>query len=156
MLKLLLCTIAIAPCLIIPFAGSASSDMTALDVTSFEDAYVEPEFEQLENCEAAELDVYFHKNYITLHSAEYIAKGLDLSKVCGNAEYVITPIIPSSSHVTSEDVLGVQTEELIYVLDAHGVEARVENAAIQNTFDSLSANGRTATLSIIFDDSNNS
>lgn len=155
MLKLLLCSAFIAPCIILPFTGNAKSQMVSFETTSYEEAYVEPEFEQLENCEAAELDVFFHENYITSHSAEYIAEGIELSGICGDASFIITPIIPSASHVSASEVLTTQTRELSLILKAHGVTARVANADVETEFDGLSANGRTATLKIVFEDGTN-
>jgi len=152
MLKLLLCSAFMAPCFIIPFIGtSTESYITDYETTSYEEAYVEPEFEQLENCEAAELDVFFHENYITSHSAEYIAEGIELSKDCGDANYVITPIIPASSDAKAADIVDIQTKELSLILKAHGVNAKVARTDKQAEFNSLSANGRTAILKIVFD-----
>lgn len=154
MLKLFLCSAFIAPCFIIPFTGtSAESYITKYETTSFEEAYIEPEFSQLENCKAAELDVFFHENYITSHSAEYIAEGIELSKDCGDAKYVITPIIPASSDDKAADIVDTQTKELSLILKAHGVNAKVARTDKQAEFNSLSANGRTATLKIVFNQS---
>ena len=153
MLKLLLCSAMIVPCFIIPFTGAAKNQMVSLHKTSFEEAFIEPELKQLENCETAELDVFFHENYITTHSAEYLAEGIDIAKSCGKADFLITPIIPTSSHIDAVDVLDVQTQELSLVLKAHGVNATVTKAIIQSEYNTLSANGRTATLKIIFNES---
>ena len=151
MFKLLLCSAIIAPCVVLPFVGSTQTQMNSYDTVSFREAYIEPEFRQLENCETAELDVYFYDNYITYHSAEYIAEGIQLSSACGNAKYVITPIIPSVSRVDALEVLDTQTKELLLVLKAHGISATVRAADVQKDFDGLSANGRTAKLEIAFE-----
>ena len=153
MLKLLLCSVFITPCLIFPFIGSASSEMISFDKTSFDEAYIEPEFDLLGNCETAVLDVFFHEKYITMHSAQYISEGLKLSKECQNANYVITPIIPTTSHVAQDIIVETRTAELADVLEAHGVNAVIGKATHQKDFDSLSANGRTATLKIVFSQS---
>ena len=150
MLKLLLCSAMIVPCFIIPFTGAAKNQMASVYKTSFEDAYIEPELRQLERCKAAELDVFFHENYITTHSAEYLAEAIEIAKSCGNADFSITPIIPTVSHIDEGDVLNLQTEELTLILKAHGVDAKITKADIQSEYNTLSANGRTATLTIKF------
>ena len=150
MLKLLLCSAMIVPCFIIPFTGAAKNQMASVYKTSFEDAFIEPELKQLERCKPAELDVFFHENYITTHSAEYLAEGIEIAKACGNANFSITPIIPTVSHINAGDVLDIQTEELSLILKAHGVNAEITKADVQSEYNTLSANGRTATLKIKF------
>lgn len=152
MLKLLLCSAMIIPCFVVPLSGAAKSQMTSVNKTSFEDAFIEPEFEQLERCKSAELDVFFHENYITMHSAEYLAEGIEIAKSCGNANFTITPIIPTASHVDKRDILDLQTKELSLILRAHGVEPIVTKADIQSEYNTLSANGRTAVLRIAFNE----
>jgi len=153
MLKLLLCSAIIAPCLILPFTqSSAESPIVEPEVNSFEVAYVEPELTSLESCENAELDVFFYDNYITTHSAEYVAEGVKLSQDCKNVSYIITPIVSESSRADAEDILHVQADELALILEAHGVTPKIAEADTQTEFDALSANGRTATLKIVFED----
>lgn len=156
MLKLLLCSAFIAPCFIIPLSGMSSEVQdVSYETTSFEEALIEPEFEQLDKCQSAELDIFFHENYITLHSAEYLAEGIKLSEVCDNANFIITPIIPSSSHINADDVVNTHTDELSLILKAHGISSTVAKPNVQTEFNSLSANGRTATLKIVFAEGDN-
>ncbi len=149
MSKLLLCSAVIAPCLILPFsASSVGKQDVVYDKVSFEEAYIEPELNLLDKCQSAELDVFFHENYITTHTAEYIAEGIELSSNCKNIDYVISPIIPASSAADTRDTLDVQTQELSLILQAHGVKAKISEPQIQSDFNSLSANGRTAIIKI--------
>lgn len=153
MLKLLLCTAIISPCLIVPFVSASDDTKPDFGKDSFEEAFIAPEFEKLESCETAELDVFFHKQYITFHSAEYVAQGLELTADCGSAKYTITPVVPSISYVDKEVVIDVHTQELLLILEAHGVTAQVGDAVFQKDFNSLTANGRTAKLTIAFGES---
>jgi hypothetical protein len=156
MLKFLLTAAVITPAVIYPFVGTAKSKMVAYNKVSFEDVHIAPEFKQLENCKSAELDVFFHDNYITTHSSEYIAEGLELAANCGTASYTITPVVPSISYVSEDVVRGPHAQELLLVLRAHGVNAKIANTEFQDDFDSLTANGRTAKLKIDFDKNSNS
>ena len=156
MLKLLLTAAVITPVIIFPFVGTAKSKMVSYNKVSFEDVHIAPEFKQLENCKSAELDVFFHENYITTHSSEYIAEGIELSANCGTTSYTITPVMPSISYVSEDEVRGAHTQELLLVLKAHGVNAKIANTEFQHDFDSLTANGRTAKLKIDFDKNSNS
>lgn len=154
MLKLLLSAALVAPCFIIPLtSSSAEPESVVYNTPSFETTYIEPELERLEKCKSAELDVFFHENYITTHSAEYIAEGIKLSDACTKASYVITPIIPASSHIDEKDVLNVHTEELSLILEAYGIYPVIAGADVQTEFNSLSANGRTVTLKIVIKES---
>lgn len=156
MLKFFLTAVVITPAIIYPFVGSAKSKMVSYNKVSFEDVHIAPEFKQLENCNSAELDVFFHENYITTHSSEYIAEGLELSANCGAASYTITPVVPSISYVSEDEVRGSHAQELLLVLKAHGVNAKIANTEFQDDFNSLTANGRTAKLKIDFNESANS
>ena len=156
MLKLLLYSAFIVPCVILPFTASTDDQIMSYKSVSFEKAYIEPEFEQLEKCEAAELDIFFHENYVTSHSAEYITAGLELSSACSAASYIIIPVVPSNSYIDENDVLETQTQELSSLLNAHGINAKIADAEYQQDFNSLSANGRTAKLKITFSESVNS
>jgi hypothetical protein len=155
MLKLLFCSALIAPCLILPLANSA--EIAAISYNSansvdFEDAFVEPVYKSLENCETSELDVFFHAEYITFHSAEYIEEALSLAKDCGSVEYVINPIQPSITPATNADetaLVEAQTNELVLVLEAYGIDAKVGPTDVQDEFNSLSVNGRAAILKIM-------
>lgn len=150
MLKLLLCSALLAPCFIMSFsASSVESRGVTYNKISFDEAYLEPELDRLDNCQSAELDVFFHENYITTHSAEYIAEGIELSNTCENARYVITPIVPASSQIDASDILNIQSDELSLVLKAHGITPVIAEPHVQTEFNSLSANGRTATLKIV-------
>lgn len=150
MIKLLLSSAFIAPCIILPLIGSANTSNMAFTTPSFEDTYIEPEFKQLENCRAAELDVYFHEDYVTMHSAEYVADGIKRAEDCKNATYTITPIIPTTSYADEDTILNTRMSELTLILEAHGVEAVIGNSVVQQDYDSLSANGRTAKIKISF------
>lgn len=153
MSKLLLCSALIAPCLILPFSASSFGKQDIVyDKVSFEEAYIEPELDRLDNCQSADLDIFFHENYITTHTAEYIAEGIELSSNCKNINYVISPIVPASSGEDARELLNIQTQELSLILEAHGVKATVSEPQIQSDFNSLSANGRTAILKINISD----
>ena len=155
MFKLLLCTVFIAPCIILPFAGTSAAS-NEIETVSFDEAYVSPELAKIESCEAAELDVFFHDAYITMHSAEYLAEAISLSDDCGSASFTIAPIVPVSSTDQDREMLQVQTDELVAILDAHNVNAKVAEAEIQSEFDSLSVNGRTAIVKIELNTGQNS
>jgi|GEM_PF-2092937 len=155
MLKLLLSTAIISPCFIIPLSKiSANTSLTSYSAPSFEDVYVEPQLQRLENCQSATLDVFFHDEYVTLHTAEYLAQAVRLAKSCDNADYVINPIVPASQMGVTADLLEAQTQELSLILKAHGVEPRTADPQIQAEFNSLSVNGRTAILSIAITEGN--
>ena len=64
--------------------------------------------------------------------------------------------MPSIAYVSEDDVRGTQAQELLLVLKAHGVNAKIANTEFQDDFDSLTANGRTAKLKIDFDKNSNS
>ncbi len=157
MMKLLLSTAAIAPCLFISLTGFSTGIEKNIkaNLPSFEEAYIEPQLEQLSNCRPAELDVYFHENYITMHSAEYIAEGVELAKDCTLPRYTITPIIPTTSHIDEETIVKTRLSELKTMLEAHGVSSVIGNTVTQDTYDSLSDNGRTAKIEIAFGQSDN-
>ncbi|WP_026941794.1 hypothetical protein [Hellea balneolensis] len=157
MIKFFLSSALITPCLIMPLMGFTSGVDHTLKAhsTSFEAAYIEPQLKELDNCMAAELDVYFHENYITLHSAEYIAEGVELAKDCNNPTYTITPIIPTTSHIDEDTITNTRLSELTLMLKAHGVSSRIGDTVVQETYDSLSDNGRTAKIKIAFDQSDN-
>ncbi len=155
MLKLLLCTAIISPCFIIPLSKiSANTSLTSYTAPSFEDVFVEPELQRLENCQSAKLDVFFHDEYVTLHTAEYLAQAVKLAKSCDNADYVINPIVPELQIGVTTDLLEAQVQELSLILKAHGIESRIADPQIQTEFNSLSVNGRTAILSIAISEGN--
>lgn len=153
MFRLLLCSALITPWFILPFsASSVSMQNFDYNKVSFDEAYIEPELDRLDKCQSAELDVYFHENYITTHTAEYIAEGIEISSNCKNISYVISPIVPASSGSDANDILDLQTQELSLILQAHGVKATISKPQIESDFNSLSANGRTAILKINISD----
>jgi len=131
--------------------GSVQAEAVEYKTTSFEAYYIEPEFESLEACETAELDIFFYNRYVTMHSAEYIAEAVEISERCNEVEYVIQPIQPiytSDEVMGVEEVTDIQTRELFLILKAHGVDAKIAKTQVQSEFDSLSENGRTAILKI--------
>ena len=158
MLKLLLCTAILSPCIVMQFVSAIKTEAVEYNTTSFEAYYIEPEFERLEACNTAELDVFFHDQYVTMHSAEYIAEAVEFSEKCDEVEYVIQPIQPiysSDESMGIEEVTVMQARELFLILKAHGVEAKIAETQIQTKFDSLSENGRTAILRIDIKNTNN-
>lgn len=151
MLKLLLCTAILSPCIVIQLTGAVNAGAVEYDTTSFEAYYIDPELERLEACDTAELDVFFYDQYVTMHSAEYITEAVDLSEKCDEVEYVIQPIQPiysSDDNMGVAEVTDMQARELFLILKAHGVDAKIAETQVQSKFDSLSENGRTAILRI--------
>jgi hypothetical protein len=151
MLKLLLGSAIVSPCIFLQVAGSVKAEAVSYNAPSFEAYFIDPEFERLESCDAAELDVFFHKQYVTMHSAEYIAEAIALLEKCDEVEYVIQPIQPIYSpddDLGSKEITDIQVNELSLMLKAHGVDAEIAETKVQSEFDSLSENGRTAVLKI--------
>ena len=147
MLKLLLCSAVLAPCVILPFTGSSDA-LGASTKISFEDAYISPELAKVKSCEAAEFDVYFHDALIELHSADYLARAVSLASKCGAASYTIKPVIAVTSDDDAFKTLQSQTNELLAILKAHNVSAKVSAPQFQPKFDSLTMNGRSLILKI--------
>jgi len=151
MLKLLLCAAVLSPCVIMQVAASVQVEEVEYDKPSFESYFIHPEFEQLVSCQTAELDIFFHDEYVTMHSAEYIAEAVILSKKCDDVEFTIQPIQPIySTHdaMNAQEMTEIQVNELSLVLEAHGVDANIADTQVQSEFDNLSENGRTAVLKI--------
>jgi len=151
MLKMLISSVALSPCFLWAVAGAQKPEPVEFSTPSFESYYIDPEFERLEVCKAAEIDVFFHNQYVTMHSAEYIAEAIELAKKCEDVEYMIQPIQPIyalDEAMGPEEATEIQAEELLLILKAHGVDAKITETQVQSKFDSLSENGRTAILKI--------
>lgn len=155
MFKLLLSSAIFTPCIIAPLFFSAASDVPVFETNNVQTAYIEPELDKLERCQDAELDVFFHDEYVTLHSAEYLADSIEIAKTCGNARYIVTPIDPKSVGISTRIDESVYTEEVSLLLKAHGVDVEHSSALTHTEFNGLSANGRLAKLKISFDDQDN-
>ncbi len=152
MFKLLLSAVAMAPVIMFGVSGPAETKAQKFETISFEEYFIEPVYKQLGNCESADLDIFFHDEYVTTHSAEYIAEAISISSNCSDTEYYIHPILIGSSLFEAKensDVLEMQTEELLSLLKAHGVNPKIAGVQIQRNFHSLAENGRTAILRIV-------
>lgn len=151
MLKLLLCSVILAPCFVIPFVGTANDVMADYDTTTFEDAYIEPELAKLKNCQNANLDVFFSEGYVEYHSAEYLSEGIKAASECGNVNYVLQPVEVSSSKNAFDKSVSDETNELILLLKAHGVSAKLMDPKVQKKYDSFIINGRSVILQIVIE-----
>lgn len=147
MLKLLMCSSLCAPCIAIAFLGSSSASLK-VETPGYEETFVTPELQRIENCETANIDIFFHDSFIEMHSAEYLSQAVELSDNCAQVNFTIEPIIPITSTKAQLALIDEQVEELVAVLDAHDVQAIVSEPKVQTDFDNLSANGRAAILSI--------
>lgn len=159
MLKLLLTSALFTPCIMFQCLNSGDVDKVAYSATSFDEHFVEPVLENLEACKTAEIDIFFHDQYITMHSAEYLADAISLSSSCEGAKYIVKPIQPSTSrtaHMGQEELIKAQTQELSYLLEAHGVVSEINPTDVEDKFNSLSVNGRAAILRIVIDGTNSS
>lgn len=155
MFKLLLSSALSIPCFVMAFSGPDQAKGVEYDFTSFDEYFIEPVFQDLDNCKTSELDVFFHNEYITMHSAEYLAEALSRSSDCSGAKYVILPIEPTSTRahgLKQEELTAAQAKELSLILEAHGVEASIAPTDVEDEFNSLSVNGRNAILKIIIED----
>lgn len=153
MLKLILATALVAPCFALPFVNGAGAEVVSYETASFEDYFIAPELAQLEACNSAQLDVFFHGELITTHSAEFVGEAVALSSSCGDATYVIRPIAQDSfTDMQAAEVLQ-QANELLAVLEANGVNAKIMDTEVQKTSDNLTLNGRAAILNIDVDNS---
>lgn len=152
MLKLLLCSALFTPCIMFQYLNSSETDDVVYSAASFDEYFVEPVLNNLEACQTAEVDIFFHDEYMTTHSAEYLADAISLSSTCEGAKYIIKPIQPLTSrtaHMGQEALTKAQTQELSYFLEAHGVVSEISPTDVEDEFNSLSVNGRTAVLEIV-------
>lgn len=155
MFKLLLCAAVFAPCCVMPFIGMGSSEIEGYELNSFDQAYVQPKLERLQNCESVDLGVFFHDAYIEAHSADYISEGVKFASACDSVTYSIQPLISESASPTERLASQSRTEELLRLLKAHGVDANVDVTQTLEEAGALFLNGQTAVLKIITNDRGN-
>ena len=149
MFILLLCSAFIRPCLTLPLsASSLAMQGVAYHELSAAKAYVEPKLGSLDKCQSAKMGVFFHENFTAAHTADYIPEGIELSTDRTNISHIISPISSSLPGENAHDILDVHTQDLSYILQAHGVNAIMPELQIQPEFNSLSTNGITAILKI--------
>lgn len=147
MFKLLLCSVFIAPCVILPITSQDTAP-SQIEKIGFEEAYVTPELDKIKACGTAKLDVFFHDAYITMHSAEYLAEAINLSDSCASADFTIVPIRSDETTEDEHERLKAQTAELAAILEGHNVTAKISAPIVQEKTDSLTMNGRSALLRI--------
>ena len=152
MLKLFLCSALFTPVMIVNAMSAQSSEAVKYNTTSFEDAYVKPELHKLKNCESAALNIFFHDKYLEKHSAELLGESVKTASLCDDIAFIIEPITMKQPQTTYQSTLDDQVQELSLTLHAHGVEAKVAEAVVQEETDTMILNGRTAILKIIIGD----
>lgn len=148
MLKLLLCSALMAPVFVLAFTSTSGASLLKSDGIIADPTFVDSQLTNLQNCQPATLDVFFHEGYVTLHSAELIAEGVHATKFCTGAKYVITPI--ATRNETDTEIIA-QTTELSLMLEAHGVKATTSSPVTSTQFDTLISHGQAAALTVNFD-----
>jgi hypothetical protein len=152
MLKLLLSSICAVPCILAPIFSQSGFEFGDYATASFEEAYVEPNLNQLDNCKSADLGIFFHDSYLESHSAELVRLSLEAAKVCSDVEYIIQPISTTTANSQDMDMVAAQTKELSQTLKALQVRSTVSEPMELKNADNLFLNGRTAILKIVIND----
>ena len=152
MLKLLLSSMCAAPCILAPIFTQSSLEFGDYSTASFEEAYVEPNLNQLDNCKSADLGIFFHESYLETHSAEFVRLSLEAAETCDDVEYIIQPIFPATANDQDLEKVAAQTHELSQTLEALHVKSTVSEPVKLENADNLYLNGRTAILKIVIKD----
>lgn len=149
MLRLLFCTVAIAPIAILPWV---TQEADAIEADAVDSSYAElvrdPSIDALSQCEEGRLPIFFHDELVTMHSAEFIHEGLAAVESCGDITVEIIPVLPA--HAESEDIAESlhRTAELQELVRLSGAKAVVADEPRRPEGSSLYLNGRAAILRI--------
>lgn len=143
MFKLLLCSVFFAPLIVLPLSASTDREISSQSA-DFDSVYVDPELEKIDACENADLDIFFHEEFITTHSADYLNDGLNRLSDCATGDVAIQPILSANATTFDEDLLKVQISELELILEAHDYDANVLPLKTLKSVDAFSLNGRAA------------
>ncbi|WP_409433106.1 hypothetical protein ACJ3XI_01025 [Litorimonas sp. RW-G-Af-16] len=147
MLKFLLVSVVLLPCFIAPFAFS-SDLMKSNASTTFRETYIDQPLEKARNCEDTNIDVYFYDTMITMHSVEYVNEAVSALEECATPTYTIAPILAKSHTQSDVEQLEAQISEMVAVLEAHKIDAEVDDIRVDKTRNNLTINGRTIVLEI--------
>ena len=149
MLRLLFCSAALLPIAVIPWFTSEATtiEATAADVT-YAELVREPNIEALSDCDTGELPIFFHDNYVTTHSAEFIQQGLSAADGCGELDVVIVPVLPEFAESDDFAESVERTAELREMVLNNGLDVTVASEPIQDDASALYVNGRAAILRI--------
>ena len=143
MFKLLLCSVFFAPLIVLPLSASTDRKMPSYGA-DFDSVYVDPELEKIDACENADLDIFFHEEFITSHSAEYLSEGLNRVSDCATGDLAIQPVLQADATSTDETLLKAQITELKIIIEAHDYDAKVLPLRALQSSDAFSLNGRAA------------
>ncbi|GGX69955.1 hypothetical protein GCM10011309_19980 [Litorimonas cladophorae] len=152
MLKLLLSSICAVPCILAPIFSQSGFEFGDYATASFDEAYVEPNLNQLDNCKSANLGIFFHENYLESHSAELVRLSLEAAETCNDVEYIIQPISSAKANAQDLEMTAARTHELSQTLEALQVKSTVAEPVKLKNADNLYLNGRTAILKIVIKD----
>lgn len=147
MFKLLLCTACMAPAILIPLTTTGKVNLTSTNV-EFDTAYVDPEIRKIESCEAADLEIFFHDDIITSHSADFLGESLMLASDCGDVKVSIQPILETNANSDDEVLLSARVNELTSILAAYGSKAEILEATQAEEPSAMTLNGRAAIVKI--------
>ncbi|RKQ69229.1 hypothetical protein DES40_2028 [Litorimonas taeanensis] len=122
------------------FADNQPSTPERLDVK------LDESVEFSESCSQIDLDIYFHDQYVTMHSAEAMNDTVERAKDC-NVETILVTFIETADAPNP----AVKTELMAY-LEALEVAHLTETHTLQREEDTRSLNGHAATLSFVMPD----
>ena len=151
MLRLLFCSAALLPIAILPFF---TTEADALDVdasteaVSYAEAVRAPSIASLADCEAEDLPVFFHDEYVTTHSAEFIRDGLQAAEGCGAMEIVVIPVLPDFAEAEDRAQSEERAVELREMVRDSGYAVSISDEPVQEDGSALYLNGRAAILQI--------
>lgn len=160
MFKLFLYAGVTIPVIALGFMNSQASEVSISSVSSWDAVYVDPSLERLETCEPVKLDMFFRGTVLTTHSAEYLRDAVNLSKSCGDAQYLIKPVMFSDASAQLELELKPEAEpateetphavELQAWLGAMDVDGSISTPIFLEKPNALTLNGQKAILTIQF------
>lgn len=155
MLRLLFCTVAILPIGIVPWMTSKADtlDVELADAT-YAELVADPSLAALSDCETGELPIFFHDQYVTTHSAEFIIDAVEAADDCGEVEVTIIPVLPEYADADIERESVARTAQLAEYVDATArvtqadIRIDISEAPFKDDISTLYINGRAAILRI--------
>lgn len=155
MLRLLFCTAAIFPIAIIPWMTSEADTLPVqVEDATYAALVTDPSLNALSLCEMGELPVFFHDAFVTTHSVEFIAEGLQSTEGCGSVDVTIIPILPEYADEADFESSALRATELTAYVQAVAeitdtpIAIEIANQPVKDDISTLYINGRAAILRI--------